>query len=116
MTRNWRMFAKMFVLAENRPRAGVLCAGSCIVSHRCNHVSLFEMHCVSVCAGAIPPLLLLGTWCSGITPAQRAGGPGLNPQCVHRLKVSCVKIRIVQQLERIPSIVRQRGTELKSPS
>ena len=25
-----------------------------------------------------------GTWCSGITPAQHAGGPGLNPQCVHR--------------------------------
>ncbi len=24
-----------------------------------------------------------GTWCSGITPAQHAGGPGLNPQCVH---------------------------------
>ena len=27
----------------------------------------------------------LGTWCSGITPAQHAGGPGLNPQCVHLL-------------------------------
>ena len=26
-----------------------------------------------------------GTWCSGITPAQHAGGPGLNPQCVHLL-------------------------------
>ena len=25
----------------------------------------------------------MGTWCSGITPAQHAGGPGLNPQCVH---------------------------------
>ena len=25
-----------------------------------------------------------GTWCSGITPAQHAGGPGFNPQCVHR--------------------------------
>ena len=24
-----------------------------------------------------------GTWCSGITPAQHVGGPGLNPQCVH---------------------------------
>ena len=22
-------------------------------------------------------------WCSGITPAQHAGGPGLNPQRVH---------------------------------
>ena len=26
-----------------------------------------------------------GTWCSGITPAQHAGGPGFNPQCVHIL-------------------------------
>ena len=24
-----------------------------------------------------------GSWCSGITPAQHAGGPGFNPQCVH---------------------------------
>ncbi len=24
-----------------------------------------------------------GTWCSGITPAQHAGGPGFNPRCVH---------------------------------
>ena len=24
----------------------------------------------------------MGTWCSGITPAQHAGGPGLNPQRV----------------------------------
>ena len=24
-----------------------------------------------------------GTWCSGITPAQHAGGPGFNPQRVH---------------------------------
>ena len=24
-----------------------------------------------------------GTWCSGITPAQHAGGPGFKPQCVH---------------------------------
>ena len=29
-----------------------------------------------------------GTWCSGITPAQHAGGPGLNPQCVHLLEKS----------------------------
>ena len=26
---------------------------------------------------------LKGTWCSGITPAQHAGGPGFNPQRVH---------------------------------
>ena len=24
-----------------------------------------------------------GTWCSGITPAQHAGGSGFSPQCVH---------------------------------
>ena len=28
-----------------------------------------------------------GTWCSGITPAQHAGGPGFNPQCVHNVVV-----------------------------
>ena len=28
-------------------------------------------------------LLVRGSWCSGITPAQHAGGPGLNPQTVH---------------------------------
>ena len=27
----------------------------------------------------------MGTWCSGITPAQHAGGPGINPQCVQCL-------------------------------
>ena len=27
--------------------------------------------------------LSVGTWCSGITPTQHAGGPGFNPQCVH---------------------------------
>ena len=26
-----------------------------------------------------------GTWCSGITPAQHAGGPGFNLQCVHHV-------------------------------
>ena len=26
-----------------------------------------------------------GTWCSGITSASHAGGPGFNPQCVHHL-------------------------------
>ena len=28
-------------------------------------------------------MLSKGTWCSGITPAQHAGGPGFKPQCVH---------------------------------
>ena len=32
----------------------------------------------------------LGTWCSGITSASHAEGPGLNPQCVHFLVESQV--------------------------
>ena len=28
-----------------------------------------------------------GTWCSGITPAQHAAGPGLNPQHVHFARI-----------------------------
>ena len=33
----------------------------------------------------------LGTWCSGITSASHAEGPGLNPQCVQDfLKVFCL--------------------------
>jgi hypothetical protein len=28
--------------------------------------------------------LYSGTWCSGITSALHAEGPGFNPQCVHR--------------------------------
>ena len=27
--------------------------------------------------------VIKGGWCSGITPAQHAGGPGFNPQTVH---------------------------------
>ena len=33
--------------------------------------------------GLAHELKYVGTWCSGITPAQHAGGPGFNPQCVH---------------------------------
>ena len=32
-----------------------------------------------------------GTWCSGITPVQHAGGPGFNPQCVH-LFLDCIAV------------------------
>ena len=28
---------------------------------------------------------LKGTWCSGITSASHAEGPGFNPQCVHAM-------------------------------
>ena len=33
---------------------------------------------------------LQGSWCSGITPAQHAGGPGFNPQCAHVLMLCCL--------------------------
>ena len=32
---------------------------------------------------------LRGTWCSGITSASHAEGPGLNPQCVHAQHAAC---------------------------
>ena len=40
-----------------------------------------------------------GTWCSGITPAQHAGGPGFNPQCVYTLLPSEInpRCKIVQE-------------------
>ena len=31
----------------------------------------------------------MGTWCTGITPAQHAGGPGFNPQRVHMWEGWC---------------------------
>ena len=40
-----------------------------------------------------------GTWCSGITPAQHAGGPGFNPQRVH----GCLSDSISQQSARLAS-------------
>ena len=33
---------------------------------------------------------LQGRWCSGITPAHHAGGPGFNPQCAHVLMLCCL--------------------------
>ena len=39
----------------------------------------------------------MGTWCSGSTHAQHAGGPGFNPQCVH----SCFGASVVEALIRI---------------
>ena len=33
------------------------------------------------------PLLLKGTWCSGITSASHAEGPGFKSQCVHILSM-----------------------------
>ena len=37
----------------------------------------------------------LGTWYSGITPAQHAGGPGLNPQCVHSIPFCLISLPTV---------------------
>ena len=45
---------------------------------------------------ASSPEDLKGTWCSGITPAQHAGGPGFNPQRVH----GCLPDSISQQSTR----------------
>ena len=41
--------------------------------------------------------LSTGTWCSGITPAQHAGGPGVNPQRVHMYHC-CVRMRLWSHL------------------
>ena len=35
---------------------------------------------------------LPGTWCSGITSASHAEGPGFNPQCVH-IRACCSRMR-----------------------
>ena len=35
-------------------------------------------------------LVPVGTWCSGITSASHAEGPGFNPQCVQRIKFALV--------------------------
>ena len=36
------------------------------------------------------PLLLKGTWCSGITSTSHAEGPGFKSQCVHLYCSDCV--------------------------
>ena len=61
---------------------------------------------------------LEGTWCSGITPAQHAGGPGFNPQCVHffLLRISAnLKSRIAGPTG-TPCGVRTRDLWLIRPS
>ena len=49
-----------------------------------------DMNGKSICPFSLKPIFLEstanqffpeGTWCSSITPAQHAGGPGFNPQC-----------------------------------
>ena len=53
------------------------------------HICMADTCCISVCVMSVNFMKTQkedrqqGTWCSGITPAQHAGGPGLNPQCVH---------------------------------
>ena len=48
------------------------------------------------------PPLPRGSWCSGITPAQHAGGAGFNPQCVHLL---CSVVRRLWQVEPLKSSI-----------
>ena len=62
--------------------------------------------CIEHHTGWIYLLKTSGTWCSGITPAQHAGGPGFNPQRVHCL--SCTHgasrpWRCNQELHRYPA-------------
>ena len=54
-------------------------------THKSRSVSHFLLRNAS-CARMfrpVPMLLHLGAWCSGITSASHAEGPGFNPQCVH---------------------------------
>ena len=80
---------------------------------------------------------LSGTWCSGITPAQHAGGPGFNPQRVHACAARAVFARVakldrrshgdsnpglphvkrmsnLQTMRRFPASRRRRGFELQA--
>ena len=50
------------------------------------HSWLLQSNCVFCGTAALVPFSSLdskGSWCSGITPAQHAGGPGFNPRTVH---------------------------------
>ena len=48
----------------------------------CQHMCFMHFN---ICEGCIvvSEIVLTGTWCSGITSALHAEGPGFNPQCVH---------------------------------
>ena len=41
---------------------------------------------------------VLGTWCSGITSASHAEGPGFKSQCVHFVSFSCAAARRINVL------------------
>ena len=53
-----------------------------------------------------------GTWCSGITPVQHAGGPGFNPQCV---QVSVHVMLIVTAPELVDLILGQNSRKWHKP-
>ena len=50
----------------------------------------------------------MGTWCSGITSAPHAEGPGLNPQCVHIMlpKVIAAESMVAKQIEKASDLKR----------
>ena len=62
--------------AVQQKRRPALSSQGLIVANAC-------VACKHACPQGAPPLK--GTWCSGITSASHAEGPGLNPQCVHSI-------------------------------
>ena len=42
-----------------------------------------------------------GTWCSGITSALHAEGPGFNPQCVHFMHPTHRHMRAMQIMNKV---------------
>ena len=73
MTHGARTRAAKFQRAAGENKAPLRCAGR---AHRLLAAETVQMLCA---------LLSRGTWCSGITSASHAEGPGLKSQCVHLL-------------------------------
>ena len=66
----------------------------------CQHIISHEIREARSCE-------LRGKWCSGITPAQHAGGPGLNPQRVHTVSMDVARSCRVAQWSPARSALRQ---------
>ena len=65
----------------------------------------------SLRSNAIHPLSMLlpmqmGTWCSGITSASHAEGPGFKSQCVHFSKLLCIPSTMFRLVLRVPLRLR----------
>ena len=73
-----RLASTILIYGRVAPRM----ANKVLLSERCGRISDLPIAgmLARTCFPAPPSK---GTWCSGITPAQHAGGPGFNPQCVH---------------------------------